>query len=154
KGKRRLQRESFFAYFNGDKYSQDGDTVNYSNSDTGVYFHFTWYESDSSEETPKSKKDHSRSQPSIHFNMNFYRPHFFGLEAAQILTPFVKHFDLVVNDPQAEGMGQGDFTEEGFLRGWNAGNRFAAQAFRQMQAKGETLLGGNLSLPAALNRAY
>jgi hypothetical protein len=154
KKKRPLRREAFLAYFEGERFHHDGDTVNYSNDDTGVYFHFTWYGGGTDVDAPNRQTDAYRRQPYIHFNMNYFRPHTFGLEAARVLPRVVEHFDLVVSDPQSEGMGQGDFSEEGFLRGWNAGNRFAAQAVGAMRQAGETALGGTLTLPAALNRAY
>src|SRR5262245_39347588 len=84
--------------------------------------------------------------------MNCFRPHTFGLEAERVLTPFVKRFQLVVDDPQVDGMGEGEYSPEGFLRSWNAGNRFAASAMRQMKQRGETMLTGTLALPADFNR--
>jgi hypothetical protein len=148
-----LQRKDFFAFFKGDLYNREGDTINYYNQDTGVYFHLTWYGGKKAKKA-NTEEEATPAGPRIHFNMNFYRPHTFGLEAAQVLPLLVRRFDLVVNDPQAEGMGEGDFNAEGFLRGWNAGNRFAASAFRQIQSEGETDLSEPLTLPAALNRAY
>ena len=32
---------------------------------------------------------------------------------------FVKHFDLLVSDPQCEGMGQGEYDAAKLVRGWN-----------------------------------
>ena len=61
----------------------------------------------------------------VAFNVNFFRPHTFGLEAQLEVARFVKHFDLTVVDPQTNGMGEGEYSKEGFLRGWNAGNEFA-----------------------------
>jgi len=49
-------------------------------------------------------------------------------------------------------MGQGEYSPEGFLRSWNAGNNFTASAVRQMKQQGEKMLTGNLSLPADVNR--
>ena len=121
---------------------------------TGVYFHFTWYAGSDDVENPNSKDEAWRMHPYVHFNMNYFRPHTFGLEAAEVLPGLVGRFDFVVDDPQSEGMGQGEFSVEGFLRGWNAGNRFAAQAFSQLRSGGEEVLGGSLRLPTALNRAY
>ncbi len=153
-GKPPLEREAFFGWFEGELYRHEDDTVNYFNEDTGIYFHFTWYAGSDEVEEPNSKDEGWQTNPHVHFNMNYFRPHTFGLEAARVLPALVEHFDLVVSDPQNEGMGQGEFSEEGFLRGWNAGNRFAARAFSQLQGRGEQILGGSLRLPAALNRAY
>jgi hypothetical protein len=148
-----LDRETFLGYFQGKLFEQSDDQVSYSNQDTGVYFSLTWYggrESNESDEegTPRPW----RQQPYVHFNMNYYRPHTFGLEAERVLTPFVGKFGLVVDDPQTEGMGQGEYSPEGFLQSWNAGNRFAASAMRQMKQRGEKMLTGTLSLPSESNR--
>jgi hypothetical protein len=143
-----LERSAFFAYFTEDKlYAPDGDSVRYSNRDTGVYFRLTWYDGDG--EAPGVKEGEQGARPHIHFNMNFFRPHTFGLEAVRVLERLVRRFDLTVYDPQSDGMGEGDFSEEGFLRSWNSGNRFAASAMGQLRVGTP-----NLTLPAALNEAY
>ncbi|MEZ6189641.1 MAG: hypothetical protein R3F62_32145, partial [Planctomycetota bacterium] len=68
------------------------------------------------------------------FNLNYFRPHVFGLELEPLLTAFVGHFALGVEDPQGDGMGSGPYSPEGFLRGWNAGNAFAHEAILAHQA--------------------
>jgi hypothetical protein len=82
----------------------------YENETTGVYFSFDFREG------------------SLAFNLNYYRPSFFGLEAEIEVTALVDEFKPKIDDPQSEGMGEGPYSPEGFLRGWNAGNRFAHQA--------------------------
>ncbi len=64
----------------------------------------------------------------VSLNVNYFRPHTFGLEAQLELALFVKHFELTVVDPQNSGMGEGEYSREGFLRGWNAGNEVAYEA--------------------------
>lgn len=86
----------------------------YENPTTGVYFSF----------------DFGGDAPSLSFNLNYNRPAFFGLEAEPEVTALVAHFDLGVEDPQMDGMGEGPYSPEGFLRGWNAGNRFGVSATR------------------------
>lgn len=83
------------------------DRVGFENEATGVYFGFDFHE--------------GRALPD--FNLNYVRPHCFGLEAERTLTPFVERFGLEVSDPQMDGMGDGPYSREGFFRGWNAGNR-------------------------------
>src|SRR5262249_11873553 len=104
---------------------------------------------------PLDEEDPNRGpqRESIYFNMNYYRPHFFGLEAVEEVDALVEAFDLTVSDPQAEGMGEGEYTSEGFLRGWNAGNGFAHQAFAQIQSEGEQTVNRSLTLPSATLRA-
>jgi hypothetical protein len=87
-------------------YSLQGKDFNYFNQKTGVYFHVTL-------------SDH------IFFNINFARPDFFALEAAEELDALVLKFGLTVEDPQSDGMGEGPWSKEGFLRGWRYGNAFA-----------------------------
>ena len=98
----------------------------YSNETTGVYFSFEIEERGTAEEAGE-QFDEEAPPPDpdaapVSFNINYYRPHFFGLEAEPELTLFVKLFDLLVSDPQVSGMGDGEYTPEGFLAGWNAGN--------------------------------
>lgn len=84
--------------------------------------------------------------------MNVFRPHYFALEAEPVVRRLVDRFGLRVSDPQSEGMGKGPYSSEGFLRGWNAGNRFAARAFSQLQAT-EEVVPLHHTLPTAVNRA-
>lgn len=122
-----LSREQFLAYFSErPRYAIDGGQAFYENEDTGVYFYFDFTGPDDDEE--ESVDDEVESGDAVAFNLNYFRPHFFGLEAAVEVAAFVERFGLGVNDPQMEGMGEGPFSTEGFLRGWNAGNRFAYRA--------------------------
>jgi hypothetical protein len=117
-------------YFDDRPHYEASDTnAHYSNDDTGVYFTFDFHDE------PLTKTDEGAVEgngPGLSFNINFFRPHVFGLEAAPELKALVETFDLLVEDPQAEGMGSGEFSVEGFLRGWNAGNRFGHQALFSM----------------------
>ena len=90
----------------------------YQNDDTGVYFLFD-LATEPDDEGPSFK---------ISFNLNYFRPHFFGIEAAPILRAVIDGFGFTIHDPQNDGMGDGPFTEEGFLRGWNKGNAFGYRA--------------------------
>ena len=58
------------------------------------------------------------------FNINYYRPSYFALEAEPELSRFVAHFKCSINDPQDSGMGDGPYSPQGFLAGWNHGNEF------------------------------
>ena len=88
----------------------------YENEVTGVYFGFDFLD----------EPDEGRAP--VAFNLNYFRPHVFGLEAEPAVTAFVAEFKLGIQDPQSEGMGDGPYSPEGFLRGWNAGNRFGHRA--------------------------
>jgi hypothetical protein len=89
----------------------------YENDDTGVYFVFEPAEGDAGED-----------EGGWTFNINFARPHVFGLEAEPELTAFVRQFGWDVVDPQDGGMEDGTYTPEGFLAGWNSGNEFGIGA--------------------------
>lgn len=117
-------------YFADREHYRLGDAeAGYENDDTGVYFSFGWKES-------------------LWFNLNYFRPHTFGLEAEPEVRAFIEHFGFDIDDPQADGMGDGPYSREGFLRGWNAGNRFGHRAMLQTQGGMQTL-----AVPAAVNGA-
>lgn len=110
--------EEFSSYFRGRPHWEMNDQQAwYSNEDTGVYFSF--------EITAESDPADDEAPPSAaSFNLNYFRPPYFALEAAPELLAFTRHFDVTVHDPQVHGMGDGEYSEEGFFSGWNAGNRF------------------------------
>jgi hypothetical protein len=96
----------------------------YQNEVTGVYFFFD-LGSVENEEQPGLLP--------VSFNLNYFRPHIFGLEAEMEVNSLVKNFDLLVSDPQMDGMGEGEYSTEKFLSGWNKGNEFGYQAILQQQ---------------------
>jgi len=104
----------------------------YENEKTGVYFAFWLSESEGRVEAA--------------FNLNFFRPDIFALEAEGHVAAFMEAFAPILEDPQVDGMGSGPYSQEGFLRGWNAGN---AMAGRVLTEQGVTAG----QLPRALNRA-
>lgn len=114
-GNRPLSKRQLTSYFaQRDCYTIKADQALYSNEDTGVYFCF----------------DYVADNPlAVAFNLNYFRPHFFGLEAAREVSAFVATFGLSLHDPQVDGMGDGPFSTDGFLRGWNAGNRFGYKTY-------------------------
>lgn len=128
-------RDEFAAYFaSRDHYTIENSQAIYENGDTGVYFCFEFCE--------------EASEP-IAFNLNYFRPHFFGLEAVLEVEAFVRRFDLDVNDPQMDGMGDGPFTIDGFLRGWNSGNRAAYFAILTSENRPEVFVHSTDSLESA-----
>lgn len=114
--------EAIAGWFTGrPHYQVSGGQVWYSNDDTGVSFSYAFIES----AAPEVEGDF---EPHLVFNLAYCRPHVFGLEAEQELAAFLARFDSRIEDPQAEGMGEGPYSREGFLRSWNAGNRFGFAA--------------------------
>jgi hypothetical protein len=126
---RHFDADAMRAYFAARAhYTVSDDQVHYGNDDTGIYFNFD-INRDSNAEAGAA------SQPHVAFNMNYYRPHTFGLEAEPELAAFLQAFDSQIHDPQNEGMGDGPYSREGFLRAWNAGNRFGFRAIGHQDAK-------------------
>jgi hypothetical protein len=144
-----LTQKEFQSYFEGrPHFTVKGTLASYENEKTGVYFTFEY-----SDGKDPDADNSTASREHIHFNLNYYRPHVFGLGAERVLTPLMEALDLVVSDPQTEGMGEGEYTPEGFLRGWNAGNRFAHQAYLALEQQGEKIIGHQHVLPAKTLRA-
>ncbi|WP_321871954.1 hypothetical protein [Paraburkholderia tropica] len=119
-----VQAEELGRYFAARPNYQSENGAFYQNPATGVYFKFTW---------PTDAKG-SRSFSRSAFNMNFFRPHVFALEAEPEVRSFVERFSARVQDPQKDGMGDGPYSTNGFLNGWNTGNEYACEAALTMQA--------------------
>lgn len=118
-----IRVEDFQSYFRGRKHYANGESF-YENKDTGVYFSFNFSNEDTDEECDEDGKN-----APVTFNMNYCRPHVFAIEAAPEVEAFVKYFAMRVDDPQNDGMGSdATFTQEGFLKSWNAGNKFGYRA--------------------------
>jgi hypothetical protein len=110
----------FTDYFRSrDHYEQSEWEALYRNPDSGAYFAFNFTPPKESEERPLP----------ISFNINFFRPSYFILEAGMEVTAFVRYFDLLVFDPQIDGMGEGEFQCDLLIKGWNEGNCFAFSGF-------------------------
>jgi hypothetical protein len=116
----------FLDYFqNKPNYEIKDTQAAYYNEDTGVYFSFD-YINETSEDEPIQPDGH-KLQP-ISFNINFYRPHIFALEAEKELKAFIQELKLLVSDPQTAGMGDDEYTTIGFVSGWNHGNEIACKS--------------------------
>jgi hypothetical protein len=114
-----IEKKAFRAYFKNRANYQAGEgQAVYQNEDTGVYFIF---------DEPEDGV--------VAFNLNYFRPHVFGLEAARELEQFAEAFGATVGDPQDEMGEDGVFTREGFLRGWNGGNAFAYRSMLKDQTE-------------------
>jgi hypothetical protein len=141
-GKPPLATADFDAYFRERKnYKLDNGEAAYFNEDTGVYFTFN---------CSQPKDDEAASGDYVAFNMNYFRPELFALEADVELCRFVEHFDAAVDDPQVKGMAGGVYSTEGFLRSWNNGNRFAHHAILSTEQTPKALH----TYPAARSQNY
>lgn len=108
-------------YFRGRRnFTVENGQALYRNDYTGVYFHF--------------EKNSGEDGYPIAFNVNFFRPSFFALEAEREVGAFVRQFDCVVLDPQTDGMGEGDYSGDRLIAGWNRGNAFAVEVMLKRTA--------------------
>lgn len=113
-----ISENEFKSYFSQNPlYEIDMPQAWYNNEDTGVYFLFEF-------QTGTDDDGDGYSDYPVALNINYFRPTFFGLEAEPEVTRFINHFDMVVSDPQLEGMGEGEYNHDKFLSGWNHGNEF------------------------------
>jgi len=119
-GKPSPPAEEFAAFFRArPNYEVSDQQAVYQNEATGVYFIFDIGTVENEEEPDLLP---------LSFNLNYLRPHIFGLEAELQIRALVAQFELLVSDTQIDGMSDGDYSAEGFLRGWNTGNTFGYQS--------------------------
>jgi hypothetical protein len=122
-----VDRERFVGHFlSRPHYESVDDQSWYRNADTGVYFVFEYSDTVASPDLEEAASGYPLS-----FNINYYRPSFFGKEAEPELHAFIERFDLLVDDPQIGGMGVGEYDSAQFLRGWTKGNELGYQAVLQ-----------------------
>ena len=99
-------------------YNKDDDIYVYENEETGVYFYFSLNE--------------ENGKASFAFNINYNRPCVFAEEAVFELEEVNSQFGFPIDDPQMEGHGESKvFSKDAFLKGWNAGNKFAFEAVKR-----------------------
>jgi hypothetical protein len=89
----------------------------YKNPDTGVYFFMSL-------RCARSVLLRSKVV-SAEFDINYFRPSLFGIEAEREMSAFMAAFQPRIEDPQMHGMGERPYSSEGFLSGWNFGNAFS-----------------------------
>lgn len=120
-----IEADDFLQHFARRKhFTAEGLEVAYHNPDTGVDFHFRG--------SPPAGDPEGRKIASGHFNINYCRPSFFGLEAEVELSAFDARFKPQIVDPQsADGSVMKPYSSESFLRAWNAGNIFGTAAVRK-----------------------
>jgi hypothetical protein len=114
-----VSRSRILQYFTARKhYTVEENNAVYQNPDTGVYF-FMRLRCARSVLLQKNVV-------ATEFEINYHRPSFFGTEAEIGLSAFVAAFRPRIQDSQMPGMGEGPYSGEGFLNGWNFGNVFGA----------------------------
>lgn len=125
-----ISNEQFNSFFLKRRfYELNAGQAFYLNNNTGVYFEFNYGET--LDDDPSSELQREAGLLPVSFYLNYFRPHIFGLEAEIELTAFVKHFGFVVSDSQTDGMGEGLYSRNGFLRGYNSGNGKACRIMLQ-----------------------
>ena len=130
-------RTPFLEYFRAREwYRIEGSQAWYENEDTGVYFSFELSD-------PPEKGE--PTQLPISLNVNFFRPSYFITEVETEVTALVRRFDMIVFDPQINGMGEGEYQKELLIAGWSHGNEFAFSTFLEDPRHRTNLL----SMPSA-----
>ncbi len=130
-----LSWREFADYFEGrTNYEVAESQVWYQNEETGVYFVFE----DNSATDDQDEEDPAARFP-ILFNMNFFRPTYFAIEAEPELTATVEKFEMSVFDPQFDGMETDKYDAPKFLSGWNKGNEAGYASFLKDQQECRSL---------------
>lgn len=130
-----VTQDDIEAYFRQRRHYKVDGGATYENADTGVYFSFVMDEGEVSVD-----QGNDGPQRRIAFNLNYFRPHIFGLEAEPEVSAFVDRFNPAIEDPQVQGMASGPYSSEAFLRGWNCGNEVAYQSIIESHGKANTFL--------------
>lgn len=115
--------KNFINYFSSrDNYTilGEGNHAWYENENTGVYFIFDFNSGNEDSDPEDIYKDYE-----IAFNLNYLRPHVFGLEAAEEISTFFTTHDLIIGDPQDN---MGAFCKQEFIEKWNKHNKYAYEA--------------------------
>ena len=102
---------------------QDGQAW-YINEATGVDFCFTLTP------LPDAQAPHGNHYPVV-LHISYLRPDYLIQEVEPEVTAFVRYFELQVADPQAGGMGEGEYDPIALVSGWNGGNELAHGAMLQ-----------------------
>jgi hypothetical protein len=129
-----LRCDRLLDFFRGrSHYKIFADEVCYEHPKTGVYFSFKL----------RCARNivFRRTAVSVEFEINNFRPSYFGIEAEKELSAFVSAFKPQIEDGQMHGMGEGAYSGEGFLSGWNFGNAFSVHVAisRDIGLQAETL---------------
>jgi hypothetical protein len=116
-----IRRDRLLAHFSGRKHVTIAqDTVRYGSKDTGAYFFV------------KLRCSRNlllqRTVTAAETEVNYVRPSFFGLEAEKEIAALVAAFRPQIFDSQIQGMGEGPYSTDGFLSGWNFGNLFSVRS--------------------------
>lgn len=113
-----VRRDRVLAHFAARQhFSVKQHNVLYKNPDTGVYFFMSL-------RCARNVLLQS-NVVSAEFDINYFRPAFFGIEAEREMSAFMAAFQPRIEDPQMRGMCEGPYSREGFLSGWNFGNVFS-----------------------------
>ena len=115
---RDVSPEAFFDHFRQRAhYKVANRQAWYQNEDTGVYFVFEHDEAaDNADRYPFS------------FNINFFRPSYFILEAESEVTALITQFGFLVSDPEQRETGDKEYRSEALISGWRYGNEFGCAA--------------------------
>jgi hypothetical protein len=127
-----FSQSDFDEYFSKRKFfNLEGNQAWYENEGTGVYFLFEFQEIEGIEE--------NEIYYPVAFNMNYFRPSNFVIEAEPEVRAFIETHAMIVEDPQTNGMGTGEYNSEKFTNGWLHGNEFGYSAILKDHPEVSTL---------------
>ncbi|MFC5431085.1 hypothetical protein ACFPTO_20100 [Paraburkholderia denitrificans] len=129
-----ITKDDVAAYFRQRSHYRVDGNATYENTNTGVYFSFAF------DDAEPTNGQSAGAQRRIAFNLNYFRPHIFGLEAEPEVSLFVNRFNPEIEDPQVQGMAAGPYSAEGFLRGWNCGNEVAYESIIESHSRTNNFL--------------
>lgn len=113
--------EGFLTYFRRlNHFAIEGNQAWYNNENTGVYFLCEYQDPD----------DELEEYFPLLININFVRPSIFIREIEPIVSKIINENNLIVSDPQIDGVGEGEYSKNDFISGWLHGNKFSVNAVK------------------------
>jgi hypothetical protein len=114
---------SALPHFDTDDVEGDGHEFYYENDVTGVYCVFYYL-------PPHAGESDESGGSGLSFSLNFFRPSFFAYETMPLVEDFSRHFNLLVEDPQAETKGPANSAD--LIKSWRASEAKAFASMRDM----------------------
>ncbi len=119
----RFQNKDFVDYLNDIiQYSKKNEEWFYENENTEVYFSFA-KDKIEDEEYLSELKLKNFTEIELSFNINYFRPDFFGLEAFPVVDEFIKRFNLFVINPQEDDLSLIQPKMGSLYKSWSKSNK-------------------------------
>jgi hypothetical protein len=95
----------------------------YQNEDTGVYFIIDF-----------SRKEEAPNNSYFSVIINYVRPTIFALEADLVIQKIIEKIPVEIFNPQIDGIKEGVYSSEAFIRGWNSGNKMSYSTINRKES--------------------